>query len=131
MTARMVHDSTTGRLYMLDTTYMKHLTATEAAALSQDGYTYKSYPTATLQALATAHGIPASSIPSGNGTYSIAQAVPVTVQGASEQFFIDKLAQVNVHTTTVANTLNGFNATYRNEIRTHVTAEADRVIASE
>lgn len=57
--------------------------------------------------------------------------IPLTVQGASEQFIVDKLGAVNVHTTTVANTLNGFNATYRNEIRTHVTAEADRVIASE
>lgn len=61
----------------------------------------------------------------------IATQVPVTVQGASEQFINTIASQIVGNTNTVGSQLAGVGATYRDQIRTHVTAEADRVIASE
>lgn len=60
----------------------------------------------------------------------VATQVPVTVQGASEQYIQNIASQIVANTNTVGSQLAGVGATYRDQIRTHVTAEADRVIAS-
>lgn len=124
----MVRDDSNGRIYLLDTVFMKHMTSAEAGALTAIGFTYTSHAPAVLQALASAHGVPAASIPANNGTYSLANAVPVTVQGASEQFITNTMGQVNANNNALANTTNALNVQYRDNVKAHVTAEATRVI---
>lgn len=60
----------------------------------------------------------------------VAAQVPQTVQGASEQYIQNIASQIVANTNTVGSQLAGVGATYRDQISTHVTAEADRVIAS-
>lgn len=56
--------------------------------------------------------------------------IPVTVQGASEQFITNTMGQVVANTNQNAVLLNGSIFTARDQVKTHVTTEADRVIAA-
>jgi hypothetical protein len=56
--------------------------------------------------------------------------IPLTVQGASEAFITDRMLQVQNRVDTNCNQLNVFNAQYRDQVKAHVTTEANRVIAS-
>lgn len=60
----------------------------------------------------------------------IATQVPVTVQGASEDYILSTMQQVQVNTAQLVNTVNGNVVIMRDQVKTHVTSEADRVIAA-
>lgn len=60
----------------------------------------------------------------------IATQVPVTVQGASEQYILSTMQQVQVNTAQLVNTVNGNVVIMRDQVKTHVTSEADRIIAA-
>lgn len=62
---------------------------------------------------------------------ALPEKVPVTVQGASEQFITTTMGQVNANNNALANTTNALNVQYRDNVKAHVTAESDRVIAAE
>jgi len=68
------------------------------------------------------------------GTYpqidALPAQIPITVQGASEQFITNTMQQVVVNTNTVGSQLSAVGATYRDQVKTHVTAESNRVIAA-
>lgn len=57
-------------------------------------------------------------------------AVPVNVQGASEQFITNTMGQVVANTNQNAVQLNGSIFTARDQVKVHVTNEANRVIAA-
>ncbi len=57
--------------------------------------------------------------------------VPVTVQGASEQFITQTMGQVVANTNQNAVSLNGSIFTARDQVKSHVTSEANRVIAAQ
>lgn len=56
--------------------------------------------------------------------------IPLTVQGASEQFINGIAAQISSNTNQVGSVINGNNIVLAGQVKTHVTAEADRIIAA-
>lgn len=60
----------------------------------------------------------------------IADQVPLTVQGASEDFIENVMGQVVVNANTNANTVNANVVILRDQVKAHVTTEANRVIAA-
>lgn len=56
--------------------------------------------------------------------------IPLTVEGASEDFITSTMQQVVINTNTVGSQLSAVGSVYRDQVKTHVTNEADRVIAS-
>jgi hypothetical protein len=124
----MMHVTTTnGTRYAVDTLYVKRLSGAQGAALEAAGLTAKTISDSGLLNLLAAVGITTGLPASGDPVY----AAPLTVQGASEDFITDRMLQVQNRVDTNCNQLNVFNAQYRDQVKAHVTSEADRVIATD
>lgn len=123
----MLHVQTsTGTRLLLDTQYVKRLTAAEGDALASAGLAPKTVTVDELKALISAvnagTGIPSTTTP--------VYTAPLTVQGASEEFITNTMGQVVANTNQNTVTLNGSIFIARDQVKTHVTNEANRVIAN-
>jgi hypothetical protein len=116
------------RVALIAPGFFHTVTAAELEALKLLHGTIKPV-TASTYAYAKSSAVPDA------GTYpqidELPDRIPLTVEGASEEFINTIASQIVANTNTVGSQLAGVGATYRDQIRTHVTAEADRVIASE
>lgn len=56
--------------------------------------------------------------------------IPLTVQGASEDFINGVASQITSNVNQAASIINGNNVIMRDQVKAHVTSEADRVIAA-
>ncbi|KTR08280.1 hypothetical protein [Curtobacterium luteum] len=62
--------------------------------------------------------------------HALPSLIPLEVQGASEEFIENVMGQVVVNANTNANTVNANVVILRDQVKAHVTVEADRVIAA-
>lgn len=123
----MLHVQTsTGTRLLLGVLYVKRLTAAEGDALTTAGLAPKTVTVDELKALISAvnagTGIPSTTTP--------VYTAPLTVQGASEEFITNTMGQVVANTNQNAAQLNGSIFTARDQMKVHVTNEANRIIAS-
>jgi hypothetical protein len=123
----MLHVTTpNGTRWAVDTLYVKRLSGAQGAALEAAGLVAKPISDSGLLNLLSAVGVNTGVPATGDPVY----AAPLTVEGASEDFITGQLQQVLNSFGSQTNTINANVVIMRDQVKAHVTSEADRVIAS-
>lgn len=115
------------RVALIAPGFFHTVTAAELEALKLLHGTIKPV-TASTYAYAKSSAVPDA------GTYpqidDLPSRIPLTVQGASEEYILSTMQQVQVNTAQLVSTVNGNVVVMREQVKTHVTSEADRIIAT-
>jgi len=126
---RLFRNTTNSTTYAVGETVLSGVTAAQQQHMVAAGYSVTNVTGEQFATIVRLHGFDPSALP---GAYTIdkVENIPLTVQGASEDFITSTMGQVVANTNAVGAQLSNINAQYRDQIKTHVTFEADRVIAA-
>ena len=125
---RLFRNTTNSTTYAVGETVLSGVTAAQQQHMVAAGYSVTNVTGEQFATIVRLHGFDPSTLP---GAYTIdkVENIPLTVQGASEDFITNTMGQVVANTNTNAVQLNGSIFTARDQVRTHVTNETNRVIA--
>lgn len=126
---RLFQNSTSGTTYAIGETVVSGVTGTQRAHMTAAGYAVTSVTPDQLNTILRLHGHDPANLP-GASTYDKVANIPLTVEGASEDFITSTMQQILINTNSNANQLNVLAIGHRDNIKAHVTSEADRVIAA-
>lgn len=130
MTLRIFRRNSDGSGFALDTGVLSGLTAAQLTSMQNAGYTVTNIAGTDLRNVVTVHGFNPNQMPGGGEQITLPQRIPLTVQGASEDFITSQMQQVLISFGQQTNTINGNVVIMRDQVKAHVTTEADRIIAS-
>lgn len=126
---RLFKNTTTGTTYAIGETVIGGVTASQLQDMLAAGYTVTNLTSTQLATVVKLHGFDPINLPGADVVDKI-DSIPLTVQGASEDFITSTTQQVLVSFGQQTNTINGNVVIMRDQVKAHVTSEADRVIAS-
>lgn len=126
---RLFRNTTNSTTYAVGETVLSGVTAAQQQHMVAAGYSVTNVTGEQFATIVRLHGFDSSTLP---GAYTIdkVENIPLTVQGASEDFITNTMGQVVANTNTNAVQLNGSIFTARDQVRTHVTNETNRAIAA-
>lgn len=126
---RLFQNSATGTTYAIGETVLAGVTGTQRAHMTSAGYAVTTVTTDQLNTILRLHGWDPTNLP-GAATFDKVASITLNVQGASEDFITGQLQQVLNSFGSQTNTINANVVIMRDQVKAHVTSEADRVIAS-
>lgn len=131
---RLFRNTDTNTVWSVSAAVLGWVTGTQSGHLASAGYTITNVSDAAFRTVLKHHAWDPDTLPDSQGVvwtrFFAAADIPVTVQGASEQFITNTMQQVVVNTNTVGSQLSAVVSTCRDQVKTHVTTETNRVIAA-
>ncbi|WP_336698167.1 hypothetical protein [Curtobacterium sp. USHLN213] len=134
MTQKLIRNTDTGIVWSISPAILGWVTGTQTQHMSTAGYAVTSVTDAVCRTVLKHNGWDPDVLPLTQGSvwtrFYPASDIPLTVQGASEDFITSIMQQLLIGFGQQTNTINGNVVMMRDQMKTHVTAEADRVIAA-
>lgn len=130
MSYELFKNTATGRTFALDTVCFVGLTEAHVNAFTAAGWAVTNVTADVFRVLVIAHGFNPDDIPGSGVRRDKIASITLNVQGASEDFITGQLQQVLNSFGSQTNTINANVVIMRDQVKTHVTDEANRVIAS-
>lgn len=122
----LIHDAVTPRAALVSAGYYAAVTTTQYNALQlmwPAAEVTKAQYDAIVAAVTKPQSVDAA-------VAALPSQIPLTVEGASEDFITSVMQQLLIRFDQDTNTINGNVVIMRDQVKTHVTSETDRVIST-
>jgi hypothetical protein len=126
---RLFQNTATGTTYAVGETVLAGVTGAQRAHMTSAGYAVTTVTADQLNTILRLHGWDPANLP-GATTLDKVTSITLNVQGASEDFITGQLQQVLNSFGSQTNTINANVVIMRDQVKAHVSNEADRIIAS-